>query len=107
MFVKFHLATQVDTFSSSRSYITHSDWSNVNQNYFAYIQTLALTLFAILAGIYQLYFRRLKWLLVVGLFIRLIGVGVMIETKGAQYVCYSLFFRLFNENSFVTIADQL
>ncbi|GAA6059139.1 hypothetical protein JCM10212_003886 [Sporobolomyces blumeae] len=59
-------------------------WSIRDQGYFAYTQTLCLTLGAICAGFYQLYFRRTKWLLVCGLLVRLLGVGLMIKSKGAH-----------------------
>lgn len=51
------------------------DWSPVNQNYFGQTQTLALTFFAIMAGAIILYIRRYKKLLMIGLLIRLLGVG--------------------------------
>merc|ERR1712093_119608 len=60
------------------------DWSVKDQGYFAYTQTLALTFAAICAGFYQLYFRRTKWLLVVGLCVRISGVGLMIKSRGAN-----------------------
>ncbi|BGP11691.1 hypothetical protein JCM10049v2_007611 [Rhodotorula toruloides] len=60
------------------------DWSVKDQGYFAYTQSLSLTLGAILAGFYQLYFRRTKWLLLFGLLVRLLGVGLMIHSKGAH-----------------------
>ncbi|BGP20482.1 hypothetical protein JCM10213v2_008643 [Rhodosporidiobolus nylandii] len=60
------------------------DWSYVDQGYFAYTQTLTLTFAAIAAGFFQLYFRRTKWLLVCGLCVRLLGVGLMIKSKGAD-----------------------
>ncbi|KAK4706129.1 hypothetical protein P7C70_g65, partial [Phenoliferia sp. Uapishka_3] len=45
---------------------------------------LSLTLFAVLAGVVQYYTRRTKWLLVCGLCIRLLGVGLMIISRGAN-----------------------
>jgi hypothetical protein len=58
-----------------------------HQGYFGYTQTLALTFFGILGGAISVYTRRLKWQVVIGTLIRLLGVGLMIHSKGAQYVC--------------------
>ncbi|KAE9398857.1 drug:h+ antiporter [Gymnopus androsaceus JB14] len=79
-FVSFYLQY---TYQYSFIYVTR-DWTVVNQNYFAYTQTLALTIFGILAGFVQAYTRRTKWLLTIGLCIRLLGVGLMIKSKGAH-----------------------
>ncbi|GAA5982518.1 hypothetical protein JCM10908_006680 [Rhodotorula pacifica] len=79
-FISFYLQ-----FTYQYSFIAVTkDWSIKHQGYFGYTQTLSLTLFAIIAGFWQLYFRRAKWLLVVGLLIRLLGVGLMIHSKGAH-----------------------
>ncbi|OCH87436.1 drug:h+ antiporter [Obba rivulosa] len=59
-------------------------WSLVNANYFASTQTVALTVFGILAGGLMRYLRRYKYLLVIGLCIRLLGVGLMIHSRGAE-----------------------
>jgi len=37
-----------------------------------------------MAGVFMIFFRRTKWLLFAGLLIRLLGVGIMIYTKGAH-----------------------
>ncbi|GAA5937910.1 uncharacterized protein JCM15063_005410 [Sporobolomyces koalae] len=79
-FVSFYLQY---TYQYSFINVTRG-WSVADQGYFAYTQTLALTLGAILAGFYQLYFHRTKWLLVCGLCVRLIALGAMIKTKGAH-----------------------
>ncbi|GAA5884753.1 hypothetical protein JCM3774_005805 [Rhodotorula dairenensis] len=79
-FISFYLQ-----FTYQYSFISVTKgWSIKDQGYFGYTQTLSLTLFAILAGFWQLYFRRAKWLLVVGLLIRLLGVGLMIHSKGVH-----------------------
>ncbi|KAL8278568.1 hypothetical protein RQP46_009060 [Phenoliferia psychrophenolica] len=65
-------------------YVTHPDWSIKDQGYFAYTQTLCLTLFALIAGFIQAYTRRTKWLLVFGVCVRLLGVGLMIKSRGAH-----------------------
>lgn len=44
-------------------------------NYFAYTQTLSLTVFGITAGIIVYFYRRYKVILFVGLCIRLLAVG--------------------------------
>ncbi|KAJ3796196.1 drug:h+ antiporter [Lentinula aff. detonsa] len=79
-FVSFYLQY---TYQYSFIFVT-KDWSTVDQNYFAYTQTLALTVFGILTGFVQAYTRRTKWLLTIGLCIRLLGVGLMIKSKGAH-----------------------
>ncbi|BGP27916.1 hypothetical protein JCM10295v2_006903 [Rhodotorula toruloides] len=79
-FVSFYLQY---TYQYSFIVVT-KDWSVRDIGYFTYTQTLALTLGAILAGFYQLYFRRTKWLLLCGLLVRLLGVGLMIHSKGAH-----------------------
>ncbi|KAF9065856.1 drug:h+ antiporter [Rhodocollybia butyracea] len=79
-FVSFYLQY---TYQYSFIFVTR-DWSVVNQNYFAYTQSLSLTVFGILAGFVQAYTRRTKWLLTIGLCIRLLGVGLMIKSKGAH-----------------------
>ena len=45
-------------------------WSLVNANYFMSTQTVALTLFGIVAGFSMVYLRRYKIIVIVGLAIR-------------------------------------
>ncbi|KAF5368687.1 hypothetical protein D9615_010309 [Tricholomella constricta] len=59
-------------------------WTLLNVTYFTQTQTVALTVFAITAGVCMRYFRRAKYLLVTGLAIRLAGVGLMIHSRGAN-----------------------
>ncbi|KAG6862553.1 hypothetical protein C0995_000101 [Termitomyces sp. Mi166 len=59
-------------------------WSLVNTTYFTQTQTVALTFFGIVAGVCMRFMRRYKWLLVVGLGIRILGVGLMIHSRGAS-----------------------
>ncbi|KAM0755497.1 drug:h+ antiporter [Meredithblackwellia eburnea MCA 4105] len=80
-FVSFYLQF---TFQYSFIAVTHSDWSIKNQGYFAYTQTLCLTFFAVVAGFIQFATRRTKWLLTIGLCIRLLGIGLMIKSRGAH-----------------------
>ena len=47
-------------------------------------QTIALTIFGFVGGIVMLYVRRYKPVLTVGLCIRMVGVGLMIHSRGAQ-----------------------
>ncbi|GAA5948649.1 hypothetical protein JCM21900_005200 [Sporobolomyces salmonicolor] len=79
-FVSFYLQY---TYQYSFISVTRG-WSVVDQGYFAYTQTLCLTFAAIAAGFFQLYFHRTKWLLVCGLLVRLLGVGLMIKSRGAH-----------------------
>lgn len=79
-FISFYLQ-----FTYQYSFIAIAkDWSVVDQTYFSQTQTISLTLFAILAGLFIVYFRRYKWLLMGGLLLRLFAVGLMIHSKGAR-----------------------
>lgn len=53
----------------------YPNWSLTDMNYFAYTQTLSLTVFGIAAGIIVYFYRRYKIILFVGLCIRLLAVG--------------------------------
>ncbi|GAA6017459.1 hypothetical protein JCM10207_008233 [Rhodosporidiobolus poonsookiae] len=79
-FVSFYLQY---TYQYSFINVTRG-WSLTDQGYFAYTQTLTLTFAGICAGFYQLYFGRTKWLLVGGLCVRMLGVGLMIKSRGAH-----------------------
>ncbi|KAG1847454.1 major facilitator superfamily domain-containing protein [Suillus tomentosus] len=59
-------------------------WSLVNATYFIQVQSVALTLFGILAGLSMRFLHRYKYVLVVGLVIRLAGVAMMIHSRGAN-----------------------
>ncbi|KAG6908911.1 hypothetical protein DXG01_002792 [Tephrocybe rancida] len=59
-------------------------WTVINTTYFTQTQTVALTVFGIAAGIGMRYLRRYKHLLVIGLAIRILGVGLMIHSRGAN-----------------------
>ncbi|PSS03712.1 hypothetical protein PHLCEN_2v3966 [Hermanssonia centrifuga] len=59
-------------------------WSLINVTYFTSTQTVALTVFGIMAGVIMRFTHRYKWLLFTGLCIRLLGVGLMIHTRGAN-----------------------
>lgn len=59
-------------------------WSLINVTYFTSTQTVALTVFGILAGLLMRVMHRYKWLLVAGLCIRLLGAGLMIHSRGAN-----------------------
>lgn len=79
-FVSFYL-----TFTYLYSFIiVVKPWSPVNASYFAYTQTVALTIFGITAGFAMRFMHRYKYILVVGLGIRLLGVGLMIHSRGAN-----------------------
>lgn len=49
--------------------------------YFSSAQSLALTIFGIMAGFIMFATRRFKWMLFVGLLIRLLGVGLMLKAR--------------------------
>lgn len=78
-FVSFYLQY---TYQSSFIYVT-KDWSNREFNYFANIQTISLCLFGLIAGLILIKWSRPKWLMVFGLLTRLLGVGLMIHSRGA------------------------
>ncbi|THH28555.1 hypothetical protein EUX98_g5621 [Antrodiella citrinella] len=59
-------------------------WPLINATYFSSCISVALTVFGICAGVYMRFAQRYKWLLVVGLVIRLVGVGMMIHSRGAN-----------------------
>ncbi|KAK0491142.1 drug:h+ antiporter [Armillaria novae-zelandiae] len=59
-------------------------WSLINATYFIQTQSVGLTFFGILCGLGMRFLHRYKLLLVVGLAIRLLGVGLMIYSRGAN-----------------------
>ncbi|KAL0570723.1 hypothetical protein V5O48_011242, partial [Marasmius crinis-equi] len=79
-FVSFYL-----TFTFLYSFIlVVQPWSTVNATYFLNTQSVALTVFGIMGGVILRFTHRYKWTLVAGLCIRLLGVGLMIHSRGAQ-----------------------
>ncbi|KAG9099375.1 hypothetical protein FRC06_005345 [Ceratobasidium sp. 370] len=79
-FVSFYL-----TFSYLYSFVfVVKGWQLRYLNYFSSTQTVALTVFGILAGMIMRVTHRYKWMLVAGLAIRLFGVGLMIHSRGAK-----------------------
>jgi MFS family permease len=64
-------------------YITQ-DWDSRYMSYFSSIQSLSLTIFGILGGMIMVKTRDVKWILFVGLLIRLAGVGMMLHSRGAK-----------------------
>ncbi|KAG0701988.1 major facilitator superfamily domain-containing protein [Suillus ampliporus] len=58
--------------------------SLVNAAYFIQTQSIALTFFGIIAGVSMRFLHRYKYVLVVGLIIRLVGVAMMIHSRGAN-----------------------
>ncbi|KAI9322771.1 major facilitator superfamily domain-containing protein, partial [Dichotomocladium elegans] len=79
-FVSFYLQY---TYQYSFVYVVKTDWSYRDLNYFNNVQTFGLCSFGLVAGIILIYYRRPKWLLVGGLVVRLLGVGIMIHSRGA------------------------
>ncbi|KAJ8081510.1 hypothetical protein PM082_007355 [Marasmius tenuissimus] len=79
-FISFYL-----TFTYLYSFIlVVQPWSTVNVIYFVSTQSVALTIFGIMGGLILRFAHRYKWTLVAGLCIRLLGVGLMIHSRGAQ-----------------------
>ncbi|KLT42926.1 MFS general substrate transporter [Cutaneotrichosporon oleaginosum] len=78
-FVSFYLQF---TFLYSFATVTVT-WDNPRHlTYFTYTQMLCLTFFGICAGAFMAWTRRFKWMIVVGLCIRLIGCGLMLYARG-------------------------
>ncbi|KDN44660.1 hypothetical protein RSAG8_05425, partial [Rhizoctonia solani AG-8 WAC10335] len=74
-FVSFYL-----TFSYLYSFVfVVKGWELRYLNYFSSTQTVALTVFGIIAGVIMRATHRYKWMLVVGLLIRLFGAGVIMR----------------------------
>lgn len=59
-------------------------WSLVNATYFIQAQSVALTFFGIIAGVSMRFLHRYKYVLVIGLVVRLAGVAMMIHSRGAN-----------------------
>ncbi|KAJ7271946.1 drug:h+ antiporter [Mycena haematopus] len=63
-------------------------WELINTTYFMQIQSISMTVCGILTGIYMHRFRRYKAkrlvLLVCGLVVRLLGVALMLHSRGAE-----------------------
>ncbi|KAG6901476.1 hypothetical protein C0995_011448 [Termitomyces sp. Mi166 len=79
-FVSFYIS-----FTYLYSYVVIvKPWTLVDTTYFTQTQTVALTVFGIVVGIYMRFMRHYKWFLVVGLGIRILGVGLMIHYRGAD-----------------------
>ncbi|RDB27339.1 Siderophore iron transporter 3 [Hypsizygus marmoreus] len=79
-FISFYL-----TFTYLYSFIVVvKPWTLVNVTYFTQTQTVALCVFGIVAGFAMRYLRRYKHVLIIGLAIRLVGVGLMIHSRGAN-----------------------
>ncbi|KAL0953094.1 hypothetical protein HGRIS_004365 [Hohenbuehelia grisea] len=59
-------------------------WPLLHATYFAQTQTVALTVFGICAGFAMRFLHRYKYILIGGLCVRLLGVGLMIHSRGAN-----------------------
>ncbi|KAM5544508.1 hypothetical protein V8D89_002168 [Ganoderma adspersum] len=59
-------------------------WSMTNVFYFGQAQTVGLTIFGIVGGVIMRFTQRYKPLLVIGLCIRLLGVTLMIHSRGTN-----------------------
>ncbi|KAK8865789.1 hypothetical protein IAR55_000936 [Kwoniella newhampshirensis] len=79
-FVSFYLQY---TYLYSYVYVTET-WSYRDLTYFSATQSLALTIFGILAGIIMYATRRFKWMLFGGLLVRLLGCGLMLKARSAS-----------------------
>ncbi|KAI0353438.1 drug:h+ antiporter [Trametes cingulata] len=71
------------TYLSSFVLVT-KPWSMTSVFYFGQVQTLGLTFFGIIAGVLMRFLHRYKWILFSGLCIRLVGVALMIHSRGAD-----------------------
>ncbi|KAI0076314.1 drug:h+ antiporter [Panus rudis PR-1116 ss-1] len=79
-FVSFYLS---NTYLYSFVFVV-KPWSLTDMNYFSQTQTVALTVFGITAGFIMRFVHRYKPILIIGLAIRLLGVGLMIHSRGAD-----------------------
>lgn len=79
-FVSFYLQY---TYQYSFVYVVKTEWSERDMTYFTNTQTFGLCIFGTVCGVILVYYRRPKWLLVGGLCLRLLGVGLMIHSRGA------------------------
>ncbi|ORX37004.1 major facilitator superfamily domain-containing protein [Kockovaella imperatae] len=77
-FISFYLQY---TYLYSYIFVTEN-WSFLDLSYFSATQSLSLTAFGILGGIIMWASRRLKWLLLAGVCLRLLGVGLMLYARG-------------------------
>ncbi|KAF7363585.1 hypothetical protein MSAN_01015300 [Mycena sanguinolenta] len=59
-------------------------WKLINTTYFMQIQSITMTAVGVFTGIYMQRYRRYKMLLVYGLVIRLLGVALMLHSRGAD-----------------------
>ncbi|KAJ7046973.1 drug:h+ antiporter [Mycena alexandri] len=71
--------------------IVVKDWKLINTTYFMQTQTITMTLCGILTGLYMHRFRRYKMLLIGGLVVRLMGVVLMLRSRGADGSNFELF----------------
>ncbi|KAJ7097775.1 drug:h+ antiporter [Mycena belliarum] len=85
-FMAFYL-----TFTYLYSFIiVVKDWTLINSVYFMQTQMVTMTLCGIFTGMYMHKFKRYKMLLVSGLIIRLIGVALMLHSRGADGSTFEL-----------------
>ncbi|KAL7410360.1 major facilitator superfamily domain-containing protein [Mrakia frigida] len=80
-FVSFYLQY---TYQYNFVSVVKYNWTYRSLTYFSLTQSMGLTIFAILGGAIMYATRRYKWLMFVGLLIRLLGVGLMIHSRGAK-----------------------
>lgn len=59
-------------------------WSLIDATYFIQTQSVGLTFFGICTGVAMRYFHRYKLMLIIGLCIRLLGVGLMVHSRGVN-----------------------
>ncbi|KAJ5110982.1 major facilitator superfamily domain-containing protein [Penicillium argentinense] len=93
----FLIATDSLGFSCTHTYLY--TWVTVARNFSARNATfynatngVMQCLMAIIAGVFMMWTRRYKWLVIVGAVIRLIGYGVMVRLRGASNSHFELFF---------------
>ncbi|TFK47474.1 MFS general substrate transporter [Heliocybe sulcata] len=85
-FISFYL-----TFTYLYSFIlVVKTWTLIEANYFLQTQMIGLTVAGILVGVLMRYLQRYKPLLVFGLCIRLLGVSLMIRSRGANGSTFEL-----------------
>ncbi|KAH8829259.1 major facilitator superfamily domain-containing protein [Flagelloscypha sp. PMI_526] len=106
-FVSFYL-----TFTYLYSYVNveQPSWSLKELNYFIFTQTVALSVFGLLGGVLMSIFRHYKYIVIFGLLVRLLGVGIMIHSRGGHGSTAELVWTQILQGlggGFVAIASQV
>lgn len=93
----FLIATDTIGFACTHAYLY--SWATVARGFSARDATfynatngVMQCLMAIIAGLFMVWTRHYKWLVILGALIRLVGYGIMIRLRGASNTMFELFF---------------